>query len=1281
MEPSSPRTVAATQLHRRISPDKWCVTYADLCHLRDEVKEAIHRGEITLHEGRPSELGPSFYVINDQYVKPVTFAAGKMSWALMRYVKPVTFAAGKMSWALMRNRNGLECHIFISHAWIEGVFEFIVKVLYSWPQGAQSAWMCTLSMPQHLDIKDLIKVPRTSPFAIALNAASHVLVVPNHHKSIYTRRNLIFISVAIPLGRMPKFEGRVAAGMLARFFPMFFTMFLASPLKCPFDALSVGDMTKEENESDDVDDEVEDETKELDKTMITDEVTMMMKVNQGLSIPALPMSDSGSESDGFAGSDDGCSGFRLGLGKKPRRREVGKAQNELGCSVPTRDLAEDLLEFTSCFESGNLRYVLFDKDAEEYLLFLDNVIRSRGHTQWFYFAVRNAKAGRLYRLRIVNMSKSKSLFRMGMRRSNTTQPSRSGGVVRIECTESLAWGPEFEGPLQHHPAFEDGPVAWSELSARKAWSSSKRSFEASLWDGVAGLWKPAGKDVRYYRTLALPGSASSQGLRGGHHTLAFDYVFESKNDCLFFAYYVPYTYSMLRLWPRGAAGAADYGGFVREARCDLLVISNPAVPKKMKKVVMVSSRVHPGESNASWLVHGLIGFLLSPSADAQVLRDNFVWMVVPMLNPDGVLSGNYRCGLCGMDLNRQWRSPHELLHAPVFKLKKLVAKSRSKLCTYLDLHGHSRKCGIFAYACGQFAEDDHRRFTVRMYPKLLSLMIPEFNMNSCRWTARSAAFYASLWGSVDVNAVEEEGSLGCGGEVAQAVQKAVAHATGDVGGPWPVLSPLQATGPSSSPCGSGSSTPSEAGSEDPDSLTDATLVDSTCGIAESSPSWIPGPPAQGKSFNLLDVSYADVLAEITSQGVAEVETDSDSGGSDSAPSADNLEASALQEVAESLAARRTASVAVKASSVLFAVTRALGEVFFTSTLTFCQLRQRATKASSKKDLMQTTTSGSRLRAKSLGTRRNEREKDEEYQKEREARSTPEEHQHPRNREAVQRVVAFGQTTYLAQPYAGGGMQPQGRSSPLARTMPRLEDRSDREPPTLIRERERFAMGLRCDRGLISPPPARGPHIRHAGSCVLQSRAEPAPQSSAEASPCNTTAASFVPFPKSPTQSSTGPRLADFLAPSFSSSLDRGLRPKTISGPGRPCSAGPRLSAEGRRNSEQNPGTLAIKWLTWKGLGKEGASEAPHVPRPTAAKKEGGETKEPKVESREPEESVGWSCEPEKLALSTLRSWTTAVAATAADLECSLSPRKDPDLRPYNSQCSLALRPKRPAKPC
>ena len=33
--------------------------------------------------------------------------------------------------------------------------------------------------------------------------------------------------------------------------------------------------------------------------------------------------------------------------------------------------------------------------------------------------------------------------------------------------------------------------------------------------------------------------------------------------------------------------------------------------------------------------------------DAKILRDNFVFKIVPMLNPDGVINGNYRCSLAG----------------------------------------------------------------------------------------------------------------------------------------------------------------------------------------------------------------------------------------------------------------------------------------------------------------------------------------------------------------------------------------------------------------------------------------------------------------------------------------------------------------------------------------------------------------------------------------------------------------------------------------------------------
>jgi hypothetical protein len=52
-----------------------------------------------------------------------------------QYITPITHFHGMMSWALMRNPAGLDCDMFISHAWLEGIFEFLRKVLHSWPRG------------------------------------------------------------------------------------------------------------------------------------------------------------------------------------------------------------------------------------------------------------------------------------------------------------------------------------------------------------------------------------------------------------------------------------------------------------------------------------------------------------------------------------------------------------------------------------------------------------------------------------------------------------------------------------------------------------------------------------------------------------------------------------------------------------------------------------------------------------------------------------------------------------------------------------------------------------------------------------------------------------------------------------------------------------------------------------------------------------------------------------------------------------------------------------------
>jgi murein tripeptide amidase MpaA len=71
------------------------------------------------------------------------------------------------------------------------------------------------------------------------------------------------------------------------------------------------------------------------------------------------------------------------------------------------------------------------------------------------------------------------------------------------------------------------------------------------------------------------------------------------------------------------------------------------------------------------MMKGIIDFLVGNSPEAFVVREKFVFKIVPMLNPDGVINGNYRCSLSGADLNRRWKSTSKLLYPEIFETKKL----------------------------------------------------------------------------------------------------------------------------------------------------------------------------------------------------------------------------------------------------------------------------------------------------------------------------------------------------------------------------------------------------------------------------------------------------------------------------------------------------------------------------------------------------------------------------------------------------------------------------------
>ena len=81
---------------------------------------------------------------------------------------------------------------------------------------------------------------------------------------------------------------------------------------------------------------------------------------------------------------------------------------------------------------------------------------------------------------------------------------------------------------------------------------------------------------------------------------------------------------------------------------------------------------------ASYVIQYIIEFLLGNSSIAKVLRENFLFKIVPMLNIDGVIVGNYRCNLSQVDLNRQWIEPNKKLHPTIYYTKQMIKRMKEE---------------------------------------------------------------------------------------------------------------------------------------------------------------------------------------------------------------------------------------------------------------------------------------------------------------------------------------------------------------------------------------------------------------------------------------------------------------------------------------------------------------------------------------------------------------------------------------------------------------------------
>jgi hypothetical protein len=329
------------------------------------------------------------------------------------------------------------------------------------------------------------------------------------------------------------------------------------------------------------------------------------------------------------------------------------------------------LVFESRFESGNLWMALKLSDFE-YDLILSTDTNSKGNTQWFYFQVSNTTAGLSVKFNIVNLCKSGSLYNHGM----------------------------------------------------------KICYRQSQ-----GNWKRGGSEIHYF-----PNNFKRNSKGRSFYTLTFTHHFEKTNETLYFAYSQPYTYSNQMDFLKTLETDPFKKKFINRKllshsisgnRCEVLTITSPGSPEetKTRKIIIISSRVHPGETVSSFMMHGFLDFLTSNTSEAILLRENFVFKVIPMLNPDGVINGNYRSNLAGADLNRRWQDPLKSLHPTIFALKKMIrVLNRDRQVELIcDLHGHSRRQDVFMYGCDSV--ENPRK--ARAYPFILSSISRCFNYRYC----------------------------------------------------------------------------------------------------------------------------------------------------------------------------------------------------------------------------------------------------------------------------------------------------------------------------------------------------------------------------------------------------------------------------------------------------------------------------------------------------------------------------------------------------------------------
>ncbi len=132
-----------------------------------------------------------------------------------------------------------------------------------------------------------------------------------------------------------------------------------------------------------------------------------------------------------------------------------------------------------------------------------------------------------------------------------------------------------------------------------------------------------------------------------------------EESTVWIARFYPYTFSDLENYLNTLKNYAfvdiQIPGYSQEGKpVYQLKITDNSVPVSGKKRIFIHARTHPAETPPSFLLEGMINFLVSGSGEAADLLAQFEFYIFPMQNVDGVIAGNYRSTPKSENLEMMW---------------------------------------------------------------------------------------------------------------------------------------------------------------------------------------------------------------------------------------------------------------------------------------------------------------------------------------------------------------------------------------------------------------------------------------------------------------------------------------------------------------------------------------------------------------------------------------------------------------------------------------------------